>query len=65
MGLGDAMNKAKDFAQDNPNKVNQGIDAAGDQAKSRVGEQHADSVDKGTDAAKKHLNGDQGGNAKN
>ena len=28
MGLGDALNKAKGLAGDNPDKVEQGIDAA-------------------------------------
>lgn len=60
MGLGDAFNKAKDAAADHPEQVEQGIDAVGEQATNRLGEEHADKINQGTDAAKEHLLGEQG-----
>ncbi|MGO1200330.1 MAG: antitoxin, partial [Dermabacteraceae bacterium] len=36
MGFDDALNKAKDFANENPDKVEQGLDGASDQIKDRL-----------------------------
>ena len=54
MGIFD---KAKQFADDNPDKVNQGIDKAGDVVDERTGGKHSEQVDKAQDAARKHLGG--------
>lgn len=59
MGLFD---KAKDAMGQNSDKVDQGVDQAGDFAKDKVGEEHADKVDKASDAAKDQLGGGDGGN---
>ena len=53
-GLGD---KAKQFAEDNPDKVDQGIDKAGDAVGDRTGGKHAEQVDKGQDAARNKFGG--------
>ncbi|MBD2761542.1 antitoxin [Kocuria sp. cx-455] len=53
-GLGD---KAKQFAEDNPDKVDQGIDKAGDAVDDRTGGQHAEHVDKAQDAARNKFGG--------
>ena len=53
-GLGD---KAKQFANDNPDKVDQGIDKAGDAVDERTGGQHAEQVDKAQDALRDKLGG--------
>lgn len=53
-GLGD---KAKQFAEDNPDKVDQGIEKAGDAVDDRTGGQHAEHVDKGQDALRDKLGG--------
>lgn len=55
MGFDDALNKAKDFAKDNPDKVDKGLDSASDQAKSRVGDEHHDKIDGAGDSARDHL----------
>lgn len=52
MGIFD---KAKQFADDNPDKVNQGIDKAGDTVDERTGGKHAEHVDKAQDAARKRV----------
>ncbi len=56
MGIFD---KAKQFADDNPDKVNQGIDKAGDIVDERTDGKHSEQVDKAQDAARKHLGGDE------
>ncbi|WP_084082602.1 antitoxin [Corynebacterium freneyi] len=56
MGIFD---KAKQFAEDNPDKVNQGIDKAGDLVDERTGGKHSEQVDKAQDAARKHLGGNE------
>lgn len=53
-GLGD---KAKQFAEDNPDKVDQGIDKAGDTVDDRTGGQHSEHVDKGQDALRDKFGG--------
>lgn len=55
MGLGDALNKAKEFAAQNPDKVEQGIDAAAAEAKKRVSDEHDAKIDQATNAAKDRL----------
>lgn len=55
MGFDDALNKAKDFAKNNEDKVDQGIDSASEQAKSRVGEEHHDKIDGAGDAVRDRL----------
>ena len=55
MGLGDALNKAKDLTGDNPDKVNQGIDAATDQVKERTPDQYDSKVDDAAGAARDQL----------
>ncbi len=57
MGIFD---KAKQFADDNPDKVNQGIDKGGDAIDQRTGGKHAEHVDKVQDGAKGFLNKDEG-----
>lgn len=43
------FDKAKDFANDNPDKVNQGIEKGGDFIDSKTGDKYASQVDKGQD----------------
>jgi len=57
MGLGDIVNKAKDLAADHPDKVEQGVDKAGDAVDQRTGGQHAEQVDKAQDAVRDRLAG--------
>ena len=61
MGFDDALNKAKGFADDNPDKVSQGLDSASDQVKERTPYNIDGHVDTGTDAARDRLGlgGDQ------
>ena len=61
MGFDDALNKAKDYANDNQDQVNQGLDAAGDQVKERTPDNLDQHVDTGADAARDHfgLGGDE------
>ncbi|MEU5840664.1 antitoxin [Rhodococcus sp. NPDC047139] len=53
------VNKGKDFASRNPDKVENFIDKTGDQVDKRTGGKYAQHVDKAQDAARKHL-GDPG-----
>ncbi|HEX7352400.1 antitoxin [Brachybacterium sp.] len=55
MGFDDALNKAKDFANDNPDKVEQGLDGASDQIKDRTPDNIDSHVDTGADAARDHF----------
>lgn len=55
MGFDDALNKAKGFADDNPDKVEKGIDTGSDQLKERTGGKHDEHIDRGSDAAKDRL----------
>ncbi|WP_270409071.1 antitoxin [Brachybacterium paraconglomeratum] len=55
MGFDDALNKAKDFAGENSDKVNQGIDGASDQVKDRTPDNIDEHVDTGADAARDQL----------
>ncbi|MGO1977708.1 antitoxin [Brachybacterium tyrofermentans] len=63
MGFDDALNKAKDYAGENPDKVNQGLDAASDQVKERTPDNIDEHVDTGADAARDRfgLGGDDKG----
>ncbi|NHN55489.1 antitoxin [Calidifontibacter sp. DB0510] len=56
-GLGD---KAKDFAGQNPDKVDQGVEQAGNFVDEKTGGQYADKVDQGQEALKNQFGG-QGG----
>jgi hypothetical protein len=52
MGAMDNMkDKAKDVAGQHGDKVDEGIDKAGDMAKEKTGGQHDDKIDKGVDKA--------------
>lgn len=51
------LDKAKQFADDNPDKVNEGIEKVGDAIDDKTGGKHADKVDKAQDAAREHLGG--------
>ncbi|MDV3295660.1 MAG: antitoxin [Brachybacterium paraconglomeratum] len=55
MGFDDALNKAKDFAGENSDQVNQGIDGAADQVKERTPDNIDEHVDTGSDAARDQL----------
>ena len=62
MGIFDsAKDKASEFAQDNPDKLDQGVEKAGDFADDKTGGQHADQIDKGQDLAHEKLDGALGG----
>lgn len=52
MGL---LDKAKDFANNNPDKVQQGIDKAGDAVDAKTDGKYASQVDKAQEAAAKKL----------
>jgi MT0933-like antitoxin protein len=45
------MDKAKDFADQHDEQVDQGIEKAGDQVDQRTGGKHSDQIDKGVDQA--------------
>ena len=52
MGAMDEMkDKAKDAAGQHGDKVDEGIDKAGEMAKEKTGGQHDDKIDKGVDKA--------------
>lgn len=55
MGFDDALNKAKDYANENPDKVEQGLDGASDQIKERTPDSVDGHVDSGADAARDHF----------
>ena len=62
MGIFDsAKDKASEFAQDNPDKLDQGVDKAGDFANDKTGGEHSDQIDKGKDFANDKLDGAFGG----
>ena len=63
MGIFDsAKDKATDFANENPDKLDQGVEKAGDFVDEKTGGQHADQVDKGQDFANQKLDENFGGN---
>jgi hypothetical protein len=45
------MDKAKDMADKHDDKVDQGLEKAGDQVDARTGNKHSDQIDKGVDQA--------------
>ena len=47
------MDKAKDFADDHDEQVDQGLQKAGDQVDERTGDKYAKQVDRGVDEAQK------------
>jgi hypothetical protein len=51
MGLGDFANKAKDFADQHDEQVDQGLEKAGDVADERTGGGHSEQIDRGVDIA--------------
>ena len=55
MGFDDALNKAKDFAGENSEQVEQGIDGASDQIKERTPDHFDGGVDQAGDAARDQL----------
>lgn len=55
MGLFD---KAKDLGKQNSDKVEQGVDKGGDFVDDKTGGKYSDQVDKGQDAAKNFVGGD-------
>jgi len=55
MGFDDALNKAKGLAEDNPDKVEQVLDQAGEQIKERTPDNVDKQVDSGIDAAKDRM----------
>jgi VIT1/CCC1 family predicted Fe2+/Mn2+ transporter len=61
--LGMSKGKADDMMREHPDKVDQGIDKAGQTADSKTGGKHTSQIDSGTDKAKDatHNYGDQGG----
>jgi len=53
------MDKAQDFAEQHDDKVDQGLEKAGDAADQRTGG-HSDQIDRGVDFAQEHTGeGDQ------
>ena len=45
------MEKAKDMADQHDDKVDQGLESAGDMADERMGEKYGEQIDKGVDMA--------------
>jgi len=45
------MDKAKDAAGEHGDKIDEGLDKAGDMAKDKAPDQHDDKIDKGVDKA--------------
>lgn len=58
MGFGNFVDKAKEWAGQNPDKADGYVDQGTDQAKERFG--HEGQVDTAGDKAKNYLHGDQG-----
>jgi hypothetical protein len=49
--MGGFLDKAKDFADDHDEQVDQGLDKAGDFADQKTGGKYDDKIDKGVDSA--------------
>jgi hypothetical protein len=47
------MDKAKDFADQHDEQVDQGLEKAGDQVDQRTGDKYSSQIDKGVDEAQK------------
>jgi hypothetical protein len=56
MGIGDFANKAKEFADQHDEQVDQGLDRAGDAAKERFAG-HDAQIDQGVDRAQQYTGG--------
>jgi hypothetical protein len=53
MGMMDNMkDKAQDAAGQHGDKIDQGIDKAGEQAKQKAGDEHGEQIDQGAERAK-------------
>jgi hypothetical protein len=48
MGFAD---RARDFADQHDDKIDQGLERAGDEADKRTGQEHSEHIDRGVDAA--------------
>jgi hypothetical protein len=63
VGIGDAFNeltqKARDFARQHPDKVEEGLDKLGDLADQKTGGKYSGQIDKGEEIIKQRL-GEQG-----
>lgn len=63
MGIGDAFNeltqKARDFARQHPDKVEEGLDKLGDLAAQKTGGKYSGQIDKAEEIIKQRL-GEQG-----
>ena len=57
--FGGMADKAKDMAGDHSDKVDQGIEKAGDTVDDKTGNKFEDQVDKGQDAARDRLGGNE------
>lgn len=57
MGIGDFVDKAKDLAAENKDRVDDVIDKAGDMIDEKTGGKYSDQVDKGQEAAKDFVEG--------
>ncbi len=57
MGIGDFIDKGKDLAADNADKVKDGIEQAGDVADEKTGGKYSDKIDQGEEAAKDFVDG--------
>jgi hypothetical protein len=58
MGMFDNMkDKAEDFARENPDKVDEGLDKAGDFANEKTGGKYEDQIDKGQEFARDRMGG--------
>lgn len=57
MSIGGFADKAKDFAQEHSEQVDQGVDKAGDAVDERTGDKHVEQVDKAQDAVRDRLDG--------
>lgn len=55
MGVGDFVDKAKDLASENKDKVKDGIDKAGDFVDEKTGGKHSEHVGKAQDTAKDYV----------
>ncbi len=55
------MDKAKDALRDHDDKVDQGLDKAGDVADDKTGNKYSDKIDSGTDKAREGLDRFTGG----
>ena len=62
MGLNfdDIKNKAKDALKEHGDKIEQGLDKAGDFAKDKFGGQHSEKIDQATGKAKEFLDRNRG-----